>query len=462
MLEDGAFSNNDKNNQFLASVITSYPCLDMWVKPHGQTEIEVRLLYMQCDSSYVADPDQPWTRTGERPKVWQQFRGDWDEVRSQLFTALPNISRLSDEKRHGLSNFGSKQPFEGGGLIFSYDENSRELSVQGRFGALTVVNDEGVELPFNRLNFDFNCCDVEVTVTDIDWGNNGYIIDGGIGGGGSGRNPNRYEQETTPSGNMRLVIQSGYVSAVAASFVPINPPGFAAIQSEWKDGIALNVPLGTQSAVTAPTPDATYSYKFGAQWQESMNQAYNQVDLNCSRIEVSPGIYEGGLAVPILSYRCLTADVGLDKASYVGQTGTTGYHAAAGTNEGFVPGTMRVTKNGGSWSFQWSPLDPSNTQTGLSINSNISAPGNVFEGYQSNGGSGLLGVTSAYSSLTNTPANTKVITGGVACTIDTPGALNIPPPGATVPTYVVNAGSATGVDTINYSTWRVQLSCSLP
>ena len=104
MLEANQIRDNDRNNQFLAAVLTSYPCLDIWVRVADDNDLEVRVLYIQKNQDYTAT--ETWQRDTEEAKVWKQKRGDWPEILSWFIGVLPSLSRLHAEKRNGLANFG--------------------------------------------------------------------------------------------------------------------------------------------------------------------------------------------------------------------------------------------------------------------------------------------------------------------------------------------------------------------
>ena len=151
MLEAQEIANEDKNNQFLASIISMYPCLDIWVRPTGERDLDVRVVYIQKNPGWVATDS--YTRNNEEPKVWKQYNGSWDQVKSWFIGVLPELSQLHSAKRTGLYVKGGKQPYEGGGMILEENEDG-SLSILGRFGVLTVVMD-GVTIPFQELAWDF-------------------------------------------------------------------------------------------------------------------------------------------------------------------------------------------------------------------------------------------------------------------------------------------------------------------
>ena len=172
MLEEGSIVDSDINNQFLAAVITSYPCLDIWVRVANDRELDVRIMYMQRNTSYVAT--DPWTRNNEEPKVWKQYQGAWQECKDWLISQLSELSRLNDAKRHGLHNFGGANAYDGGGMVVS-NNGDGTFNVLGRFGILTVTIDN-VEVPFSDFAWDFDGCEVTVTI-NANGGNDVVIID---------------------------------------------------------------------------------------------------------------------------------------------------------------------------------------------------------------------------------------------------------------------------------------------
>lgn len=257
-LEASLVEDNNKNLQFLASMVTAYPCLDIWFRSSGR-DVELRVMYMQCNSGFFASDS--WERNGEEPKVFQQLRGDWQSVRADLITLLPSLSRLSDDKRHGLANQGAKQPYEGGGLLFSVDGDGA-LILQGRYGAIQVeVN--GAMLPFRAFNYDFNCCTPTVTIGP-EWLGDFVIIDTPPGT----NNGTRYTGTTVPP---TPVAQLSLVSTDAVVFA--NPPlspgvgGLGGVEHEWPIGTTFTVPQSGPSAIPLPV-------KINAQAQDIQNWPY--------------------------------------------------------------------------------------------------------------------------------------------------------------------------------------------
>lgn len=178
MLEAGEIRDRDKNNQFLTAVITSYPCLDIWVRVADDRNLDIRVMYMQKDPDYVAT--RGWQRDGENPKVWKQYQGDWQASRDWFIGVLTDLSRLSDEKRHGLHTFGGANPYDGGGMIVN-NNNDGSFTVLGRFGLLDVTVD-GLTMPFSAVDWSFDGCEVTAVIPPPDQWPGG----GGGGGGGGG------------------------------------------------------------------------------------------------------------------------------------------------------------------------------------------------------------------------------------------------------------------------------------
>lgn len=258
-LESSLVEDNNKNLQFLASMVTAYPCLDIWFRSSGRA-VELRVMYMQCNSGYFAV--NSWERDGEEAKVFQQLRGDWQGVRADLITLLPSLSRLSDDKRHGLANQGAKQPYEGGGLLFSVD-GSGALVIQGRYGAVQVeVN--GVDLPFRALNYDFDCCTPTVTIGP-EWLDGDFVIVDLPPGNNNGQ---RYTGTVTP---VTPTAQLDFVStdAVVWAGPPLSPGvgGLGGIEHEWVVGTTFTVPQSGPSAIPLPT-------KINPQAQDIQNWPY--------------------------------------------------------------------------------------------------------------------------------------------------------------------------------------------
>lgn len=166
-LEAQEIGNNDANNQFLASIISMYPCLDIWVRVADDLNLDVRVVYIQKNPGWVGS--EPFERNNEEPKTWKQYQGPWDSIKQWFIGVLPELSQLHSAKRTGLRILGGKQPYEGGGMIVDKNDDGT-ISILGRFGVLTVTVD-GVDIPFQDLAWDFEGCTLEVTVTPpAGWG----------------------------------------------------------------------------------------------------------------------------------------------------------------------------------------------------------------------------------------------------------------------------------------------------
>ena len=245
-LEDGEVNNNQKHLQFLASIVTAYPCLDIWFRSAGLNSIQIQIYYMQCDSGFVAQ--DPWERNGERPRFYEQITGTWSSVRGEIISALPYLSRLSDEKRNGLANYGAKQPYAGGGLLFDID-GSGDLVIQGRYGTIRVEVGN-IVLPFEALQYDFQCCEAVVTVDSS-------YLDGGGGGGGAINifdgvpGTNRTDRYYPPEAIITMVASYGMVDQPA----PYAYGDFFMIVNNWNwpAGTEIFVPQGAPVATPLPT-----------------------------------------------------------------------------------------------------------------------------------------------------------------------------------------------------------------
>jgi len=166
-LEAQEIDNNDKNNQFLASIISMYPCLDIWVRPATDDELDVRVVYIQKNPGFTSN--EPMVRPNEEPKIWKQFQGTWDGIKRWFIGVLPELSQLHSTKRTGLHVLGGKQPYDGGGMIVQENDDGT-IGILGRFGVLTVKIDD-IVIPFQQLAWDFEGCVMEVTVNETDWTN---------------------------------------------------------------------------------------------------------------------------------------------------------------------------------------------------------------------------------------------------------------------------------------------------
>lgn len=241
-LEDGVVVNEMKHLQFLASIVSAYPCLDIWFRSAGLDSIQVQIYYMQCDSSFIAD--EPWERNGERPRFFEQITGTWQSLRSEIVSALPYLSRLSDEKRNGLANYGAKQPYTGGGLLFDID-GSGNLVIQGRYGAISVeVN--GSSLPFEALQYDFNCCESEVTI-DESYLDGDISIVNGI--------PGTNRQERYAVGPPIATVSVVALASLMDLYAPASQGefGLQVFNYEYEAGTTFQLPQGS-TAIATPTP----------------------------------------------------------------------------------------------------------------------------------------------------------------------------------------------------------------
>jgi len=243
-LEDGIVTNELTHLQFLASIVSAYPCLDIWFRSAGLDSIQIQIYYMQCDSGYVAS--DPWERDGEKPRFFEQMTGSWQQVRSEVISSLPYLSRLSDEKRNGLANYGAKQPYTGGGLIFDIDGNGN-LVIQGRFGAISIEVD-GNALPFEALEYDFSCCNPTITVDEeyLD-GLNDVVIVNGI----PGTNRKNRSAVGPPTATVDIVALASLMDLVApssrgADFLQV-------FNYEWEAGTTFQLPQGA-APIATPTP----------------------------------------------------------------------------------------------------------------------------------------------------------------------------------------------------------------
>jgi hypothetical protein len=241
-LEDGIVTNDLKHLQFLASIVSAYPCLDIWFRSAGLDSIQVQIYYMQCDSSFIAD--EPWERNGERPRFFEQITGTWQSLRSEIISALPYLSRLSDEKRNGLANYGAKQPYTGGGLLFDID-GSGNLVIQGRYGAISIEVD-GNKLPFEALEYDFDCCNSTVTVDESYLGGDLNIVNGIPG-------TNRRDRYTVgpPVATVSVVALASLMELYAP--YSLGDFGLQVFNYEYEAGTTFQLPQGA-TAIATPTP----------------------------------------------------------------------------------------------------------------------------------------------------------------------------------------------------------------
>ncbi len=346
-LEQQLVTNNLKHLQFLASIVTAYPCLDIWFRSVSVDEVAVRIQYMQCNKDFVADTS--WERDGEEPRVYQQITGSWKEIRSNIITQLPRLSRLSDEKRHGLSNKGSKEPYTGGGLIFDIN-NDGDLVIQGRYGAIRIEV-SGVDLPFEALRYEFNCCKPVVTVDES------YLSGGGGGGGivivdrppGTARD-NRYDL-TTPTAEITLLGVEGVVAMTAPA--TIGPDFLLAIAHEWVEGLQFGLPQGGPTSLPEPTqmPGNTSTIQ---NWSSFYGQGFCSISATVSLPQISKAngirVYETEGVFPFPRFTTTDATTGV--VSTFGTQNTT-YYQSFGAGNNLQSGTWRVvaTENGSGTDF---------------------------------------------------------------------------------------------------------------
>lgn len=449
MLEANAIRDNDRNNQFLAAVLTSYPCLDIWVRVADDNDLEVRVLYIQKNQDYTAT--ESWQRDTEEAKVWKQKRGEWPEILGWFIGVLPSLSRLHAEKRNGLANFGQANPYDGGGLVTNVNDDGT-INVLGRFGVLTVTID-GVEVPFSAYDWDFDGCEVEITITpDGSW-NEATFDDRPVQNTG-GRN----RQVINRTGSFEYTMQGGLLQAVAPSWA--QPPfGFATTCAEWPGGVAVSVPLGTATAITDPTPFPGFSYG-STLYPSFMGQAYVSLSGSCNDLQqISADTYEGTLVVAPPRYafssgQCTMVNNGVTSASASVQ------YAAGGAGSNETPGTVTIVKSGGpgayTYSVSWAPDDVGSpvsasfqtpvvsTDTGFDCYRSAVTPGNFMA-------QALLASQSAFG-----VGAVQYNSMNVDC--DTEGILSTPPPLADYPTYSPPADTA-NLDALS---WRHQLNCALP
>ena len=165
----GEVKANNEWERFIAGLVTSYGCLDIWYQNIASESnvLECRIFYLQVDSAYVAA--ESWERTGERPKPWMQLKGTVAELRATLISLLPQLSQLHDTKRHGEWNLGATQPFEGQGSIVTRTNigGTWYIVITGRFGDL-LLNASGVELNWEDITWAFDGCDPTATGPDAD------------------------------------------------------------------------------------------------------------------------------------------------------------------------------------------------------------------------------------------------------------------------------------------------------
>lgn len=332
-LEQQLVTNNLKHLQFLASIVTAYPCLDIWFRTVSENEVAVRIQYMQCNKDFVADTS--WERDGEEPRVYQQITGSWKDIRSTIITQLPRLSRLSDEKRHGLSNKGSKEPYSGGGLLFDVNGDG-DLVIQGRYGAIRVQV-SGVDLPFEALRYEFNCCKPIVTVDES------YLAGGGdfiIFDRPPGTARDDSYQAVNPTAEITLLGIEGVVSMVAPA--TLGPDFTTAVAHEWVEGLQFGLPQAGPTSLPEPTPKpgnlATIQ-----NWSSFFGQGFCSVSatVSCPLLSDTGGVrvYETQGSFPFP--RFTTTDATTTVVSSEGSLDTV-YYQSFGTGANLQSGTWRV------------------------------------------------------------------------------------------------------------------------
>lgn len=453
LLESGTVRDNDKNNQFLAAVISSYPCLDIWVRVADDINLEVRILYIQKNQNFVAT--DTWERNNEEPKVWKQRHGSWDEIRAWLIGVLPSLSRLHDEKRNGLANFGHKNPYDGGGLVSSINADGT-ISILGRFGVLTVTID-GVVVPFSSFDWAFDGCLVQVTI-DVgdDW--TGGTIDDRPPQNTGGRNTNTILRQ----GSFSYVMQGGNLDAYA----PTGTWGTGGFNiAFWPANVNQNVPLGTLTTVNAPTPTQNITYGTSI-YPGLTGQSVVSLQGNCSDITLTSSAagvdtYNGTLDVRPPYY---VHSKGTCNMSFNGTASTTDsvhYASSSSALATPVPGNLQIEKSGNAgaytYNITWTATDPaSNITAGFSTPITSNSKG--FSSYLSVLGSNGNWMTAALADSVTNGGNGAVQYSSVSVNTDTEGILSVPPPNADFPYYA----PPTNTGNLVASSWRHQLVCVLP
>jgi hypothetical protein len=459
-LENGEVSNNLKQLQFLASIVTAYPCLDIWFRSADSNSIQIQIYYMQCDSGFVAQ--NSWERSGEKPRFYEEISGTWQSIRSNIISSLPFLSRLSDEKRNGLANFGAKQPYAGGGLLFDVD-GSGNLVIQGRFGALRIEVG-GVTLPFEALAYNFDCCDVTVTVDADNGPFGGPLIAGGfqtICDFIPGRNLcHTYEP---PHANISFV---GYHSRVDLDGpwgqLPGSGggPGMQSDNWQWPAGTEIFLPVdGPVASGPVPTPLTTPATLNN--WSVFEGQSYffsNEAHL-----------------LPLVSGAALTRVY--EKQGTLGypRLATTSHESTTTLNGGptTVNTRYRVTGipgdvQGGVWRLTITPSsnntklmdlvfipDDSTYGTGVMLDSSKSIPENQnnFYGWKAGAADGYGGVNALGSEIVGT-VDTKFFD----LNVDTEGDNTVPQ--GDFPTGTVPGSSGTFHPNLLAEQWRSTLAVS--
>lgn len=354
MLESGDIKDRDLNNQYLTAVITSYPCLDIWVRVANDTKLDVRVMYMQKDPNYVASSS--WERDGESPKVWKQYQGGWQEVRDWFIGVLTDLSRLSAEKRHGLHNFGGANPYDGGGMIVSNNDDG-SFTVLGRFGLLDVSVD-GVSMPFSLIDWSFDGCEVTAQIPPFNtWPNVGP-------GGGGGiviidrpiQNMTGSRYEFIPSVTLNYQYGVGGYRRLAGE-AGASTSTFLAGTVGYLGGTVHGPP-----ALISPTSIPDYNFTAPVPgWSglpsSLMDSFYGEVNGEVNIPQVSnDGTTKTFRTVGVANIIKWTKTQSTYEATGTGYTGATNYQGLAVATAEPVPGVWTVTKtvNGNDFDWGWS------------------------------------------------------------------------------------------------------------
>tara|TARA_R110001606_G_scaffold279805_1_gene428356 strand:+ start:2427 stop:3824 length:1398 start_codon:yes stop_codon:yes gene_type:complete len=454
LLESGTVRDNDKNNQFLAAVISSYPCLDIWVRVADDINLEVRILYIQKNQNFVATDS--WERNNEEPKVWKQRHGSWDEIKAWLIGVLPSLSRLHDEKRNGLANFGQKNPYDGGGLVSSVNNADGTISILGRFGVLTVTID-GVVVPFSSFDWAFDGCLVQVTI-DVgdDW--TGGTIDDRPPQNTGGRNTNTI---ILGQGSFSYVMQGGNLDA----FAPSGTWGFGGFAiANWPQDVNQNVPLGALTTVNPPTPTSNVTY--GSTIYPSLTgQSAISLQGNCNLTLTSSAAgvntYNGTLNIKPPFY---VHSKGTCRMTYNGQNSTTEslHYASSGSAlTAPVPGDLQITRSGNAGAYNygitWTATDPASPVTAV-FSTPTTSNSNGFSSYLSVLGPNGNWMTQALANSVTNGGTGFIQYSSLSVNTDTEGVLSTPPPNANFPYYA----PPTDTGRLRATSWRHQLVCVLP
>ena len=457
-LEAQAIGDLDFNNQFLAAIVSSYPCLDIWVRPAGNV-MDMRVVYIQKDASYVAT--RPQCRNGESPKAWKQYSGTWDGMKSFLLGVLSELSRLHSEKRHGLHNFGGMLPYTGGGLVSTID-NDGTIHILGRFGFLTVTID-GLVLPFSQYAWAFDGCVVEITIDDApDGWVNGNINDRPV------QNISGGDNNIDRRGTLSIAMQQGRVVAYAPSYVPTNEdgsPATAVVVATWQHGQDIDIPLGGSATITAPAFDSGYSFVAGQAWPSIYNQSSVQITASCSTLlETTTNTWVGALSIPFP--RFVPDSVNNTKVEHSGvasdTTFGTEYYKSFGAEGHTQSGVVTVVRSGttGAYSYAvtWVSDVVGYTFTfGSSLPTTPDASGLDAHAYNANNEMGCDDALNAASVIGGSTTNYDVTTMHMRC--DTEGVLSTPPTNS--PQHNIDQPSGR-VENFTFDVWRSQLVIGLP